>query len=587
MKVTSIKPLAAKPGDVVTVTGVNLTPQAVLMIGDQQITWSSSDGTTAKFVMPALSRAGAFEVRVGRYKDPTGLVDDAAKYILSDSAGDGHPILMATPADVCKSVVFRDAEGIPQVGTKDCDGGTLSDCASDGETGCLATATFKAARLANFAAGDVEIGTTIAGVAGTANFNPSNCASDGASNCLVNGSTYKAAAVSNLTAGNIKNGVTIGGVAGLYPSATYPLAGSTATADLSATDFTTHVKSATAFEYWDSAGVRQTGNGDANIVASNIASGVSILGTAGTLTSPDPWDLRIGKTVVTPTGTVTGKLPVNCRNTANLTVSDISLPAVGVSGPAVSSGTWTITYGVSTVAVGDKLQLIAGTPPGGFTNGSYYYVVGVSLPTFALSTTAVGSAITATSAGDASMQLIKVDDGTAHLWDTIDDYNNNITGLPPLLVSGSSAATRCDGIEITAGDAHVWRDVTTTGNGVTSSNCSTSETHCSYLDKISGLEWSKASGTTLTWPAAVAYCDGLTHNGKFDWRIPTQKELMNAYQHGIRSTQSSSFVNSFGNFWSGSTVSFHTDSAWDVNLAYGNTDNYLKTNTTSVICVRP
>jgi hypothetical protein len=475
------------------------------------------------------------------------------------------------------------------VGTKDCDGGTLSDCVTDGETGCLATATFKAASMAGFAAGDVEIGTTIAGVPGTANFTPSNCASDGASNCLVNGSTYKAAAVSNLTAGNIKNGVTIGGVAGLYPSATYPLAGATATADLTATDFTTQVKSATAFEYWDSAGVRQTGNGDANIVASNIASGVTIFGTAGTLTSPDPWDLRIGKTVVTPTGTVTGKLPVNCRNTANLTVYDAQMPAVGVSGPAASTATWNITDGTSFVSIGNKLQLIASTAPGGFTNGSYYYVVAVSFPTFALSATAGGPAITATSAGAASMQLIKVGDGTAHLWDTIDDYNNNNTGLPSQLVSGWSAATQCGGIEITAGDANVWRDVTTTGNGVTSSNCSISVTHCSYLDKISGLEWSKASGTTLTWPAAVAYCDGLTHNGKSDWRIPTQKELMNAYQHGIRSTQSTNFVSDFYNpFWSGSSVASFTAFASFVDLSNGSTNGGNgKDSTFSVICVRP
>jgi hypothetical protein len=285
---------------------------------------------------------------------------------------------------------------------------------------------------------------------------------------------------------------------------------------------------------------------------------------------------------------VTGKLPVNCRNTANLTVSDISLPAVGVSGPAASSATWNIIDGTSFVSIGNKLQLIASTAPGGFTNGSYYYVVAVSFPTFALSATAGGPAITATSAGAASMQLIKVGDGTAHLWDTIDDYNNNITGLPPLLVSGSSAATQCGGIESTAGDANVWLDITTTGDGVTSSNCSGSASNCSYLDKISGLEWSKASGAPLTWPAAVAYCDGLTHNGKSDWRIPTQKELMNAYQHGIRSTQSTNFVSNFlAGFWSGSTVSDDTNGAWYVNLANGNLNYDLKNNTASVICVRP
>lgn len=44
-----------------------------------------------------------------------------------------------------------------------------SACTLDGETSCLTSASFKAAKMANFTAAKIEYGTTIAGVAGTLN----------------------------------------------------------------------------------------------------------------------------------------------------------------------------------------------------------------------------------------------------------------------------------------------------------------------------------------------------------------------------------------------------------------------------------
>jgi hypothetical protein len=641
-------------------------------------------------------------------------------------AGEMLPLYMATPAEICSPLVFRDANGDRQMGVKDCVGGVVTDCSADGQADCKSNAAFKAAQMAGVNALDIATGKTIAGLSGTGVTGPGSCSADGGINCVVDGASYKAAAVTNLVAGNIKSGVTIAGaagnivaspadcsadgaincvttagyksanmtntvggnikngitiagmagtvvprpadcgadgatgcvttagyksanmaatisgniknsitiagtsgtvvpspadcsldgatgcvttasfksanmtavaagnirsgitiagVAGQYPNASHQLTGSSITSDLTSTSFNAQIKSSTAFEYWDSAGARQTGAGDVDIMTNYIASGADIFGVTGIATSgaaPNSWDVRTGVTL----NSTVGKLPVNCRNTANLGVYDARMPAVGVSGPAASSGTWTITDGVSTVSVGDKLQLIAGTPPGGFSNGSFYFVVSVSSNTFALSATAGGAVITASSAGSGTTQLIKMGGGTVNIWDTIDDYNAYNTGLPSQLVAGWSVDTKCSGIESTFGDTNIWRDVTTTGDGVTSSTCSGSASNCSYLDKISGLEWSKA--TSKNWAAAVTYCDGLTHNGKSDWRIPTQKELMNAAEHGIRSTQSSNFVGSFAfYFWSGSTTSYSENYAWYVDLAYGYTYVYTKSNTTNVICVRP
>lgn len=163
-------------------------------------------------------------------------------------------------------------------------GESHSACAADGASGCYTDGTsYKAAKLSNFTAADIKTGVTIATVVGSSALEAhSNCASDGASNCAVNGTNYKAANVSTAIASNIRSGVTIAGVAGQYPSATYPLASADTTADLDLATFNTKIKSATAFEWFDAAGTRYTGAGDADITAANIAKDVSIFGTTGT-----------------------------------------------------------------------------------------------------------------------------------------------------------------------------------------------------------------------------------------------------------------------------------------------------------------
>jgi len=107
-------------------------------------------------------------------------------------------------------------------------------------------------------------------------------------------------------------------------------------------------------------------------------------------------------------------------------------------------------------------------------------------------------------------------------------------------------------------------------------------------DKISGLEWSKIQ-TSGTWSAAINTCAALTHNGASGWRLPTQKELMDAYNHGAISAQSTNWITTVQMqnwFWSSSTQSNVTSNAWIVYLSYGTTDTTAKTNPGQVACVR-
>ena len=128
VKLTSIKPVVAKPGQEVTVTGTRLTSNVELRIGDQLAPIMTTSADTATFKMPLTPRPGAFPVKVGPIGSTAragssksdGQVDGATKFMISDSAGDAVPIYMATPDKICSPEAFRDAEGELRVGTKNC-----------------------------------------------------------------------------------------------------------------------------------------------------------------------------------------------------------------------------------------------------------------------------------------------------------------------------------------------------------------------------------------------------------------------------------------------------------------------------------
>ena len=80
-------------------------------------------------------------------------------------------------------------------------------------------------------------------------------------------------------------------------------------------------------------------------------------------------------------------------------------------------------------------------------------------------------------------------------------------------------------------------------------------------------------------------CEALGDGG---WRLPYQKELMQAYINGS-SKDAVSYLSSTGyNFWSSTTNSYNTHRAWGVYLTNGNTSTTVKTNATSYRsrCVR-
>ena len=186
----------------------------------------------------------------------------------------------------------------------------------------------------------------------------------------------------------------------------------------------------------------------------------------------------------------------------------------------------------------------------------------------------------------------KDSDGIENWWDTIDSYNNNEDILPTALpsITGWTSDNLCG--------KELWSDVTDDYAGDTT--CDSPEDECLMKDNVTGLIWSEGDATDGNWDSAISYCDVLSHGGITTWRLPTQIELMEAYNHGIRDVGYKGGTSNSGtdnnqnfipdvdqNFWSAMTLSNIPTNAWRVFLRNGNANNFGTNNIYRVVCVSP
>jgi hypothetical protein len=509
---------------------------------------------------------------------------------LEASAQNSTLIWLGEPTQVCSGVQYQDGKGQTKSGTKIC---RPSNCGGDGATGCVSNASFKASVASGLSAGGIKSGVRLGGVTGTAVNAPTNCNSNFQTACVAT-TSFKAVDPTNLIAANIKNGVAIAGLTGTYPSSSNTLANAdSGTADLDLATFDARIKSTNTFEWFSADGTRYTNTGDADLGDdTKIKSGVSIFGTVGQYTgvsASDAWNIRAGSSL----GGVSGKLKTNCRNGVALSTYDMGGLPRNVT-PDYTTDTFTSTsHGF---ALNEQVRLTALPAPTGLNSTTSYYVVNVSTNAFSLSTTSSGSVIDFAAGGSSYVVVYPAPNSSKDYWDTIDDYNYNgaiLSVFPDANLAGSTwtANNFCGGKDTqgtTADDDNVWKDVSvqTSNTSVTEPCAITSD--CVFEDKISGLRWSKLQ-SSATWPTAMAGCDGLTFAGQSDWRLPTQKELMDGYNHGIRSAGTSYWVTTaqtYAGFWSSSSLSNSTYLAWYVDLARGYTNGFNKTTTYSFVCVR-
>lgn len=108
-------------------------------------------------------------------------------------------------------------------------------------------------------------------------------------------------------------------------------------------------------------------------------------------------------------------------------------------------------------------------------------------------------------------------------------------------------------------------------------------------DNVTGLMWQQATADSMTWEAALAYCEGLPLAGYSDWRLPTIRELCSIVDYGTYSPaiDTEYFPDTMSsNYWSSTSNASHTDSAWLVYFNYGYDDYDYKANTYYVRVVR-
>ena len=109
-----------------------------------------------------------------------------------------------------------------------------------------------------------------------------------------------------------------------------------------------------------------------------------------------------------------------------------------------------------------------------------------------------------------------------------------------------------------------------------------------WVDPETGLEWQKESPGRMNWNGAMAYADGLSLNGREDWRLPACYEIeslldRSAYRPVMRREVPFRDTRSY---WSSSTFGGDKNSAWIVNFDGAYVLSYYKTNQYNVRCVR-
>lgn len=500
-------------------------------------------------------------------------------YQFFDSAGVAQSISISD----AQLTATTDAQTIHNLGTlyrkvtlTPVGGGGPSSCTSNGEQGCLvsgemfaaaacgengsncyihgytgASQPFKAVDVTKVALANAGIrrSLTVAGVAGTL----AECSTDGGKDCVAT-DAFKSVDTTKLVPQNIKQAVTIAGVTGTV----IPTPGNCST----------------------NGSQGCVANGSYFAATSCAANGSNcFVPVYSKSTKPlkainfDTIDTNrsLFRTTLNLAG-VQGLLATCAADGATGCVTDSAYPAVAISQlsgdrikAGVSLGGVTGTYGPACLADGATDCVVSGGSPFRAAN-----ISGISPWDLRAGKTYGGidgrlvfyTNLVGTFNNKASPALTTTD-----VYDTIDDDNNG--GAFPSLSPWTSPTVAPGGN---------WTSVSGACDGVGA---------CVLKDQTTGVMWT-ATGTGFPeWGPAITYCDNLAYNGLDDWRLPTQKELMQAYVNGLWSQKIPLKLRNDKPYWSASTYAKWTGQGWAIFLNTGETVDRDKTiYDLPVVCVR-
>lgn len=487
-------------------------------------------------------------------------------------------------------------------------GGRPSDCALDGEEGCVSVANFPAMQLAG-AAAKIASGLSLGGVSGTAAARPADCSYDGGINCVAISNFPAVDKINNLAApklAKIHSTITVAGIAGTMADCStdgglgcmaatpYVAAYISGAASKILQGQTLAGVSGSALPKPANCSIDNQTNCvavasypavDKNILTEgNIKKNVTIAGVTGNYPSsfypltgadggtPDldnaTFNIKIKQsapfeyfssdgTRQTGTGDV-DIVSMNIKNGIDIFGSTGAFGMDCTSDSQVGCVT-TSTFKAANTASYSEWDIRAGRTIGGKAGNLAFYKNMAKLATWNR-TSGTGANASTTS---------------ADIYDTIDDYNNNSSTFPAEVPATGSWGP--------IPGANWLRDPLSDSD--TSGTCNGAEA-CVYKDQITGLLWAKPDATMRSLDAAIGYCAGLNYGTYTGWRVPTQKEILQAYNDGLWSLKTPMLFAASPQYWSATTDSMATGNAFLIDISRGEGITTPKTGTELSICVK-
>lgn len=277
-------------------------------------------------------------------------------------------------------------------------------------------------------------------------------------------------------------------------------------------------------------------------------------------------DILSGKVAWVDGVSVTGTIPTQILSAASETVAAGYYNATTLS--AVDAD-----LAAGNILSGKTIFGIAGNVTAGYTYGdnNANFVLG-----------------TATGAGTALVNLFNGTGqgftGGSQANGGVDDYNNTDTAPSDRYSKGWTSCT--NGADNYCGTGDPFADMKDNSTGlVWSKPCSGSGCSTSAEPANTTYSWdnSAVNNSSKTASELCSQDLGTTHDA--GWSLPHQKQLMQAYIDGSSGNLEASGVNRY--YWSATTISAITTSAWITYLSYGLTNYVAKTNSGYYVrCVR-